>query len=185
IVTRPFLIRTKRYAFRAVDINKIIAHRMNESVTGMKTIKASGVDEAVVKREKKVLDELRQLLIKSSIVKGIGSGMTEPLTFVFIAAVFAFSYKHTDFNFASFAVVMYLVQRIFNSVRKTQGAMHVMNQGIVHAHHVLDLSEAVVANKEESLASDSFVFSDAVEFRNVSFAYESGRPILQNVSFQL
>ena len=185
VATRPFIMRTKRYAIRAVNINKIIAHRVNESVMGMKTIKASGIDEAVIRREKKIWDELRGLLIKSSIVKGIGASITEPVIFIFLALIFAFSYKHTEFNFASFVVVIYLVQRIFNSVRKTQGTMHVLQESLAFAHHVVDLGTSAVANKEESEANDAFVFNDMIEFRNVSFAYESGGPVLHDVSFRL
>lgn len=185
VCSKPILNRIKKYTQRMAQIQKIIAHRVNESVSGMKTIKASGVDEAVVAREKKIFNELKHIIIKSSVVKQIGTGMTEPLVFIFIALIFAFSYKHTAFNLASFVVIIYLVQRIFNSVRKAQGSMHIVNESLVYARNVLDLSMEAEANSEESVANDPFVFTDEIEFRNVSFEYESGGPVLKDVSFRV
>lgn len=185
IASKPFIARTKRYAQRMTVINKIIAHRVNESVMGMKTIKASGMDELVVKREKKVFDELKKILVKSSLVQQVGNGITEPISFIFIALVFAFSYKHTTFDLASFAVVMYLIQRIFNFVHKIQAGLHLVNESLVGTHQVLDLNTAVEANREESVANESFVFNEKIEFRNVSFGYDEDRPILTDVSFHI
>ncbi|MEK9195402.1 MAG: ABC transporter ATP-binding protein, partial [Patescibacteria group bacterium] len=185
MVSKPFLARTKKYAQRITLINKMIAHRVNESVMGMKTIKASGVDEAVVKREKKVFDELKKIIIRSSLVQHSGASIAEPLSFIFIALVFAFSYKHTAFDLASFAVVMYLIQRIFAFIKKTLSALHVINESIVGARHVLALNTAVEENKEESAANESFVFIEKIEFRHVSFMYNANHPILTDVSFRI
>lgn len=185
ITSKPFIVRIKKYAHRITTIHKIIAHRVNESITGMKTIKASGVDELVVRREKKILDELKKILLKSSIVQHSGAGIAEPLSFIFIALVFAFSYKHTSFDLASFVVVMYLIQRIFTSVKKTQSALQVINECMAGTKQVLNLSAALKVNEEESSAQMPFVFTDSIEFRNVSFTYETGRPVLTNVSFRI
>ncbi|MDZ4299601.1 MAG: ABC transporter transmembrane domain-containing protein, partial [Candidatus Sungbacteria bacterium] len=117
ILSYPLVRLTKRYAGEQTAISKLIAHRVNESVSGMKTIKAMGVVDQVVLRERNVFEKLKQLIVKSSLILQLGTSPTESLGHLFIIGLFAFSYTQPGFSFASFAVVMYLVQRLFLSVR--------------------------------------------------------------------
>ena len=185
ISSQPLFHRSKRYVQRLIIISKIIAHRVNETVMGMKTIKVAGVADAVIKREKKIFDELRGIIVRMQLVNQMGSGVTQPLSYIFIALVFAFSYKHTDFHLAGFIVVMYLIQRLFGSIRNMQNSMHSVSQLLEPARHILDLDATLTAQQEVSGGENRFSFTDTLEFRNVWFAYNADRPVLMDVSFRI
>ncbi len=183
VLTYPLVRLTKRYAGEQTAISKLIAHRVNESVSGMKTIKAMGVVDQVVAREWGVFEELKKLIVKSSLVMQLGTSPTESLGYLFIIGLFAFSYTQPGFSLASFAVVMYLVQRLFLSVRKMQTGFHLMNEAMSHGHHVIALTRATTAEQERDTGTKPFHFEREIAFRNVAFGYRPDQPILRDVSF--
>lgn len=183
LLSYPLVRRTKRYAGEQTEISKLIAHRVNESVSGMKTIKAAGVVDQVVLRERTVFEQLKRLIVKSALVLHVGTSPTESLGYLFIIGLFAFSYTQPGFSLASFAVVMYLVQRLFLSVRKMQGSLHLMNEAMSHGRHVVMLSEAISKEQERDTGTGLFRFERELAFRNVSFGYHPDQPILRDVSF--
>ena len=179
----PVIMHVKKYFQRRVDLQKIIAHRVNENVGGMKTLKAMGLESQVVAREDNAFGELRDISIKSAFVQQLGASIVEPFTFIFIAIVFAYSYGMPQFSLPNFVVVIYIIQRIFTSVRKTQGSWNMMATALPHVFHVLALEEATQKNKEEDDFKEPFQFVNEIQFCNVSFAYNEHEKILSDVSF--
>lgn len=187
LLWRPFIVRVKKYSQRQTVLYKTIAHRVNENINGMKTLKAMGLESRVVEREKVIFEKLQRLTVKSSFIQQMGASIIEPFTFVFIAVMLALSYGKPQFSLASFAVVIFLVQRIFNSVRKTQTSWNMMATVIPRVRYVLDLEKAVRENKEEDdEMKEPFQLRDEIQFRNVSFLYEGhDEDVLSDVSFTL
>ena len=183
LILRPLIGRLKKYVQRQAELQKAITHRINENVGGMKTLKAMGLEEKVAERENSAFEKLRHLAIKSSFVQQLGTSVIEPFTFIFVAVMLVFSYRQPQFSLANFAVVMFLVQRIFNSVRKTLNSWNSMARAIPNVKYVLQLIDEVQQEKEEDNGQELFEFRDEIRFVNVAFAYAEHASVLSDVSF--
>ena len=108
------LIRNLREMAHAQDkINRDVAHHINENVLGIKAIKAFSVSEIVSNGAEVFFKKWKRLKIRANIFNNLTSIFIEPLSVVFIAFVFAVSYKTSGFNFASLIAVVYLIKQIF------------------------------------------------------------------------
>ena len=183
IFTKPVSRRLKKYTNVITRTNKEVAHHVNENVQGMKMVKALGIERDVADAEVGVFGQLQRLIIKSAMVKQLGTGFMEPIMFIFISLVFAYSYSQPGFSIGGFVVVMYLIQRIFNSVDKIQGSFLSISESIPYMYQVIGLDRATTENREQDNGSALFSFKKDLEFRNVTFGYRQDTPVLQHVSF--
>ena len=183
VFTKPVSARIKYYVTKITAMNKAIAHRVNENVQGMKMIKALAIQDDIVKSEESVFEGLRQMWIKSAVMKQLSTGFIEPITFIFIAFVFSYSYSKPGFSIGSFVVVMYLIQKLFQSVNRLQGSLIAVSESMAYAHNVIGLDTAVIEHEEQDHGSESFKMDRELEFRNVTFGYRQDKLALTDVSF--
>ena len=183
LFTKPITSRVKRYSNEITSINKMIAHHVNENVQGMKMVKALAIEHDITKTESRVFDSLKQLAVRSSFAKQIGAGFVEPIMFVYISFVFAFLYSRPGFSIGSFVVVMYLIQRLFNSVNKMQGSMLTVSESMPYAYHVMGLEREVRENEEKHQGDLPFRLEHDIRFDRVSFNYHTEQPVLRDISF--
>lgn len=185
LFTRPISNRMKQYTTELTGINKAIAHHVNENVQGMKMVKALAIEHDIVRSEESMFDQLKRLAVKSTLLKQLSTGFTEPIIFVFISFVFSFSYSRPGFSIGGFLVVMYLIQRLFNSVKKIQGSFFVISESMPYAYHVIGLDHATEKNKEENAGVAPFRLEDQLQFQRVSFGYRPDELILDTISFAI
>lgn len=183
----PFIKRLQAQMQNQANISKAIAHDINENVTGLKTIKAMGAEEEAAEKGLNLFDQLVGVRAKQYMLTEAVSVLWQPLTMIFIVAIFIISYTYSKNNFdlAAFAAVVYLVQRIFMHINKIHGVIYSSNVAYPYAKMVFDLSDASIANYEDPGGSLNFSFSDSLEFRDVHFSYNENAQILEGVSFSV
>src|SRR3990167_3255821 len=183
VVAQFFMQRTRHYVKRQTVFNKDIAHHINEHISGIKTIKAAGVERKVALVGGNFFQYLRDFTIRQSLLKHIISSLSSPLSILFIVIVFAISYKSPDFNLTIFIATIYIIQRIFIHINTAQKSLHDMNDFGPHFVSVGDLETNVDKNLESYSGEKGFVFKDRLEFRDVKFFYpQSGEIILDGVN---
>lgn len=182
LATRPFVRRARRYAKESEVIKKQIVHRVNENIVGLKSVKSLHAEGAMITRDTGFFRRLEELSMKFFFTGSVTSEPVEPLGVLFIAGVFAFSYKFDpNFSLPSFLVVVYLIQQIFLNVNKTQRSLHSFNTALPHLYRVATFGDAARANREENPGSEPFVFRDALTFEDVRYRYHDERPILEGL----
>ncbi|KKS22830.1 MAG: Permease and ATP-binding protein of an ABC transporter complex [Microgenomates group bacterium GW2011_GWC1_41_8] len=183
VVAQFFMQRTRHYVKRQTVFNKDIAHHINEHISGIKTIKAAGVERKVALVGGNFFQYLRDFTIRQSLLKHIISSLSSPLSILFIVIVFAISYKSPDFNLTIFIATIYIIQRIFIHINTAQKSLHDMNDFGPHFVSVGDLETNVDKNLESDSGEKGFVFKDRLEFRDVKFSYPGKEPVLDGISF--
>lgn len=183
-VFSPILSRIKRYGKENTRLNKEIAHEMNENVSGFKVIKAMRLEEIVTGTAAKLFEKLRNLKIKTGTLRSFTTVSIQPVSVIFIAAVFLFLYKDPAFSIASFAVIVYLVHQIFLFVDKVQSALHDMNHNIPFARQVISFQREIEKYKEKDRGQRGFSFKNKLEFSGATFAYNN-TPVLDTVDFSV
>jgi ATP-binding cassette subfamily C protein len=184
-VFRPFVVRTSRYGGKNTAINKIVAHDVNESIIGLKTIKALGVEHALVSHASALFDDLGDLKVKQVITKAATTLMIEPASVIFVLLVFVFAFVQKDFNFAVFMITIFLIQRIFIYFDRTQNLSHVIAENIPYAEHVVSVRRELHNLKIRESGTKPFQFTEALTFNAVSFTYGRRDPVLTDISFSI
>lgn len=182
-VLRPLVRRARAAAGRMRDFEKETAQHISEHVIGMKTVKALGVKEAVLKVGEKFIDEFGLENMKAGILRSLGIDFIQPLSMVFIAFLFAFFYREPGFNLGIFIVTIYLVQKIFVKIESGQRISHSLAEFIPYTADVVQLRNDLLAHKEEDALGKPFVFREKLEFQGVGLLYQSGKEALHEVSF--
>jgi len=165
------------------DSNKEIAHYVNENIMGIKTVKGMSVENKVLLKGQDYFNKLKKISIKILLLQAISYSLIQPVSIIFICLIFAFFYKSPDFNFASLAAIIYLIERIFVYFQQLQSNLNTINEFVPYLNSVLSYEQKAVANKEINKGSAPFLFNKNLEFKNINFYYEHHKKILSNINF--
>lgn len=183
LLFKPLIRLTRSTARQVVEINKGVAHYINESVTGIKTIKAFFTGDKIIKIGAEFFKQYKETKIRIFLLKTVTTTMLQPISLVFICAVFAFSYKMPNFQFPALVAVVYLIQKIFQYIQQLQTGLHAINEEIPYLYNVLNYEKETDKNEEEDQRDKSFEFREKLEFKEVGFSYQPGKEILKDVNF--
>jgi len=184
---KPILYRTRKIAQKVSDTNKDIAHSINESITGLKTIKSLLANKSIGDLGQEKFFELKKLRKRSFIYTEIVGTIIEPLSVVFITVVFALSFKSPGFSIATFGAVVYLIHHIFIYVQRMQASLNNVNESAPYVKNIINQEEEAEENIEISKEKkDNFVFERKLEVKNLSFSYNSKSvDVLKNINFSI
>jgi len=182
---KPFIAKTRLYSQTGMALNKRIAHDINENIIGSKNIKALGAEHTTAKFISRLFDEIRIIKIKQAMTKSFTNSAVEPVSLIMIVAIFTFSFTRPGFNFAVFAVLLYMIQRIFIYVDRAQASLHGISSGLPHAERALLLKEELAKEREKDTGNAQFHFQKQLQFQNVGFDYTAPTPVLSGVNFIL
>jgi ATP-binding cassette subfamily C protein len=182
---RPFLVRTRRFGTGMVDIGKRLAHDINESVLGLKSIKASGKERAVGDYILSIFDTYKQMRFKQAMASAVTNVTVQPISVIFVVAIFAYAFNRPGFDLASFVVVIFLIQRIFLYVDRAQATLQEVNQQIPYAASVVRFMKVYGEHKEKEEGKDNFNLAHSIEFKDVSFTYRTDAHTLSGINLKV
>lgn len=186
LVVRPFLSRTRRAGEEMSGTEKHLSQFITEHTLGMKSLKASGLQARALSAGDKLLALLRRLQIRLALVSSLSGSLFQPFTILFIIGLFAVTYQAPGFNLVSFAATLYLIQKIFTYLESGQSALHIISELVPYAQQTITFKHELSVNKEEKQPGQKpFVFNDALEFKDVSLAYQEGERILSDLAFKI
>lgn len=180
---KSLFFKTRAISRENANERKELAHFINENVIGMKTVKAFFAEDAIYRRGVGYFDHLRDLLMRLSLIKNFITAAVQPIGLLFLIGIFAFFYKTRALDFASFAVIVYAINKVFSNIQLVQAEAHVLNVHAPHLASVLRYREEAIGRREKSVAEDVFRFDRALEFKNAQFSYVPDREALFDVSF--
>lgn len=186
LVFKPLLYKIRELAKQTVVLGNEIAHNVNETIIGMKTVKTLTVEKPLAVKGIKHFTALRSLGIRISMLGQIHPIVMQPITFIFIAMIFGASYYFSpNFNLPSFIVVVYLIQRIFTYFESLQASLRKMSTKIPLLQNTMKHQTNIEKYREEYDGVPGFVFNEGLEFKNVGFAYASSKPVLFDINLTL
>lgn len=185
LILKPLLWEVKQLSKSVVNINKEIAHHVNENIVGLKVVKSGYVQDEVSRKANRYFEMLRSTQLRVSLFSDIPNVLTEPTSVIFIMGIFSFSYVSTDFQFPVFAATMYFIHRIFSRIQSVQSVAYRVNEIIPYLQSLIDFKDEVFLHREHHLGTRQFKFHDNLEFRDVNFSYNSDRQILAHTNFRV
>ncbi len=185
LIFKPLFSKNRILSRQLSEMYKELAHFTNEHIIGMKTVKAMAVETLVIRSGRERFAKLKNLNISLALAKNITTASIQPIGLIFIAAVFAFSYKTSLFNFASFVVIVYAVNQIFSQIQVGQGQLHSLISGAPYLKNILDYQEKAQQEQEKDRGGKKFIFKQSLDFSDVSFGYNPDQEIVKRLNFSL
>ena len=185
VVFKPLLYNTKMANIEIESTNRLVSHFVNENILGMKTVKVMLADEAVIDKGNKYFKSLKKLVSRVSFLRVVPDSLMQPLGVLFIMIIFAISYKLPGFNIASFAAIVYLIQRIFLYFQQLQSGAQIINDLTPFLGTLVKFEDEAVLFEEKNHGTLKFAFNDSLEFKDVDFLYQQGGPVLSGLSFKI
>ena len=183
---KPIFYRVRKLSNLAEKTAKDISHYVNQSLLGAKTIKSMAAENSVIKSSDIYLKKLTEFKFGLSKYNHVSTAFFEPLTLAVIIPIFLFSYKDPLFNVASFAAILYLVQKMFAFARSIQDRINIINQNIPNLIAVTDYQAEAKKHREESAGDKEFEFESLLKFEDVGFSYdESETKVLNGLNFYI
>src|SRR3989344_299817 len=185
ICFRPLFYKTRMVSHQIVKKKKNLAHYLNENIIGAKSVKSMSIEEQVFKNCLKYFDDLKNLQIKVGWMASLNQILLQPIGIFFIIGVFVFFYKNTLLNFASFAVSIYAITKVFSNIQSVQSEIYSWNAGLPSLLSVLGFRDEVLRHQEENVGGKKFGFRNFLAFRDVAFSYDKdgSEAVLSDISF--
>src|SRR3989344_1138237 len=182
---RPVLVKVRTLSAERAHVLTDMSHRTSETIYGIKTIKASGVEEQVVETTTGIFERLRHLSRKVLMLYYLTNTTIPMLGMLYIAGIFALSFRYNIISLAALPAIVYLIYRIAVYVQQLQSAVQVMNEYTPNLQRILAFTEDAEKHSEHRSGSKPFVFKKELRFDDVSFSYTNEKTVLHDLSFAI
>lgn len=185
VVFKPLMKKSRTVSNAAAQMKRDGAHLINQTDVGMKALKAMGVEKELSTLAGNFFSTFKMVRTKMRLFKHINVIFTQPLSLAFIGGVFIVFRGSPGYSFASFLVLLYLIQRIFMYVEQLQGNLHEINETYPFFRSVLYSEEKMKEQQEAVTGAEKFSFSREIQFSDISFSYKNGSPVLSDIHFSI
>ena len=183
---RPFFYKIRKLSENFGKTYRNINNHVSEHMIGSKTIKSIGAEDKVIDSAMEDMELLRKIRIDIALYNKAPGAFLEPLGFVFISILLLFYYHYDPmFNIASFAAIMYLVQKKISFMQGINTRLNSINEALPHLQTVIDFEKHAEDHEEKDEGDLPFSFEKEMSVKNVSFAYNSDRRVLNNLSLNI
>lgn len=184
-VARPMLRKTQRIGNTMATTEKEISQYVSERIIGLKTVKAAGVEEAAYREGTTLFEQLRQLYVRLSITRSLGTSFFQPFAMIFVLILFTVTYTSGTFNLIAFAATLYLIQKTFTYLESGQAALHGVRELLPYAAHVQAFRADLAEHRESKISGTRpFSLQHGLSIESVSLTLGE-RTVLDNVSLRM
>ena len=161
---------------------------MEESLSGVKAVKSYNAFDYVKAKFNKINADMSNLLLSMARKQQLASPMSEFLgiTAISIVLIYGGSLVMGGTLTASwFVAYIAAFSQLTRPIRAFIDQFANINQGIAAGERIFSIMDARSVVEDKADAKPLTEFKDKIEFRNVSFSYDSSREVLHNISFEV
>jgi ATP-binding cassette, subfamily B, bacterial MsbA len=186
----PLLVfgkKLKRYSRRMLVSLEEITERLNETITGIRIVKAFGMEEYERTRFKEVNDRLFNAFMRRFKVRALSNPVMETLGGLGVSAIVFYggyqvingtSTPGTFFSFMAALLMLYEPVKRINEVNIT------IQEGVTAAERIFALLDTEPDIKDRPDAIPLEAVTQGIVYESVGFAYE-GTPVLKDVNLRV
>ena len=159
---------------------------MEESLSGVKAIKSYNAFGYISSKFRKINQVMSDILLSMARKQQAASPMSEFLGITAISVVLVFGGSLVTkgvMTAAGFVAYIAAFSQLTRPLRSFIDQFANINQGIAAGERIFSMidAESAVQDKADAVALEEF--KDKIEFKNISFSYDSSREVLHDVSF--
>ncbi len=181
--------KLRRTSIRSQEVTGGLTSHLQETISGVKLVKAFGAEEYEVDRFASRNADLYRLSMKVVKVQALTSPLSEMFAGIGAAAVIFYGgYSvvngiSTPGNFFSFMTALFM---LYEPVKRLSRVNNIIQQGIAAASRVFEVLDTLPEVREKDGAPDLAPISREIEFSHVDFRYDNdGGDILKDVTFKV
>jgi subfamily B ATP-binding cassette protein MsbA len=154
---------------------------MYEGFSGNRIVKAFLMENAEGRRFSDVTLRLFRTNMRQRLTHALSSPLMETLGILVVAAYILYANVQQDpSTYVSFVFSLVL---LYDSIRRMSGINNSFQQGFGASERIFEILD--MPQESDTGTFELAPLSDAIEFENVTFAYNSNVPVLSNVSFRV
>ena len=159
---------------------------MEESLSGVKAIKSYNAFGYISSKFRRINEVMSDILLSMARKQQAASPMSEFLGITAISVVLVFGGSLVTkgvMTAAGFVAYIAAFSQLTRPLRSFIDQFANINQGIAAGERIFSIidAESAVQDKADAVALEEF--KDKIEFKNISFSYDSSREVLHDVSF--
>lgn len=184
-VFRPIAYRIHVLASIRSRLQHEMTHHVSEHLSGMKTVKAFGVEESAAQRGSKFFSDLMKYTVNIDMLRVIAVAMVPPLAVIYVAIVFGLAFRFDVVAVAALPTIVYLIYRIFSYAQQLMDSLQMINGSLPYLSNVLAYQEQAQGRVETERGGKPFALAKQMQFDKVRFAYEGGKDVLRDITFTI
>jgi ATP-binding cassette subfamily C protein len=184
VALHAFVDRSRRAGRASNRRNRELVTFLSETMNNIKPVKAMGRDAGFSRLFEKKIRSLRKAARKQVMSKEALKNLEEVIISVFLAAGAFVALVVLKERVADIIVVGLVLARTVKSVAKVQEQYQVVAALEGPFEEIRELLDETLAEEERREGPDAPVFSRAVRFERVSFAYDR-QPVLEDVTLDV
>ena len=172
-----------------VVIGISIADQLRQATQGFKVVKAFGIEQLIGARLGAVIEDQRKNANKFAVLHARTQPIVETLAGIAVALVILYggwrviSHGATPGAFFSFITALLLA---YDPARRLASARVQVEHGLVGLRMFYEMMDREPASRDRDGAADLLLGKGEIRFEDVTFAYETGGPVLEglNLTFE-
>lgn len=182
--------RIKRYSKRSQERIADLTEVLQEALNGIRVIKAFAMEAYEIIRFKKRNAHYRDMYSHLLRIEAMVSPLSEILTTLVAIGLLWYSGSlilsdQSPMSLGQFFVFLGAVFSMMSPIKSIGKTYGNLKRGVGAAERVIELFDMEPAIQEKPDAIDIQGFKESIEFRDVSFAYEPGTPVLKHIDFSV
>lgn len=184
-VFTPVFRRIRALQTGTAHLQKSTNHHVAEHMASVKSLKAMALEAPVIAYAYSLFARVRTARIKTALYRQASIALFEPVAFILIAVLFILSYRTLGFDIASFGIIMYLVQQMFNYIQSLSNQVQSINHLYPYLKATTDWRRRAGKYAEVDTGSTAFRFQNELAFQGVSFSYRENHPVLNGLNLSI
>lgn len=181
--------RVRRTSMRIQQSRAGLANVAQETVTGMRVVKAYNMEPYEAKRFRGGNNRIFGMALRTTAAEELGQGFTQLLGVVTVSAMVLagghYILNTRELGASDFVMFIGLLTQVFRPLKGTSKVNSRIQRGLAGCDRVFSVLDLEPEICDKPGAREAKQLENAIEFRNVSFGYQPERPVLRNVNLKV
>ncbi len=181
--------KLKKKAIQSQESLGRIVNILEETISGMRVIKAFGARDYIVNKFDKETDFYSEVNVSMARKNELASPISQFLGVTVVAGILVYGgnlvlTNNSDLSASDFITYIIIFTQVLNPAKEISRAASSIQRGLASADRIFKIIDtpSTIHNDENPIAI--LGFKDSIEFENVSFKYEKEK-VLNGISFKL
>ncbi len=182
--------KLRRAARDVQSLQSSMVSTLDEVFGGMRIVKGFNAEKVVSEKFRKENYNYKAAVLRMVYRQEMTSPLSEAMGVSVVAGILLYGGSLViaddgSLTASSFIAFIILFSQVMRPAKSISDAFSTVQRGIASSERILKLIDTVPAIQDAPDAVDVQDFNQEIEFRNVSFSYETSRKVLDNISFKI
>jgi ATP-binding cassette, subfamily B, bacterial MsbA len=182
--------KLRRAARDVQSLQSTMVSTLDEVFGGMRIVKGFNAERVVSDKFRKENYNYKAAVLRMVYRQEMTSPLSEAMGVSVVAGILLYGGSlvisgDNSLTASTFISFIILFSQVMRPAKAISDAFSTVQRGIASSERILKLIDTVPAIQDAKNAVDIQDFNQEIEFKNVSFSYETGRKVLDNISFKI